>query len=89
MKTIMTLFNILFCASYLSAQTYYYDTTKVFQENGYAYQCDVPPSKLVLLYNKENKLTHTKWVFKDTGEEPPFKMNFLIRMWNHCLSRDN
>jgi hypothetical protein len=75
MKMRITLISALFCVSYLSAQNYYYDVTKTFYENGYTYQCEVPPSKLVLLYNKENKLTHTKWVFKDTGKEPPLPYN--------------
>ncbi len=62
---------MLFCASYLSAQTNYYSTTKIFNENGYSYRCDVNRGKGVTLYNKENLLTHTKWLFKDTGKEPP------------------
>ncbi len=76
MKTILTLISTLFYISYLSAQTYYYDVTKTFQENGYTYQCDVKRSTRVTLYNKENKLTNTKWTFKDTGEEPPFPYYF-------------
>lgn len=75
MKTMMILISTLFCVTYLSAQSYYYDVTRTFHENGYTYQCDVSPSKLVRLYNKENKLTYTKWVFKDTGKEPPFPYN--------------
>ena len=75
MKMRITLISALFCVSYLSAQTRYYDVSKTFYENGYTYQCEVPPSKLVLLYNKENELTHTKWIFKDTGKEPPFPYN--------------
>ena len=72
---IITLISALFCVSYLSAQNYYYDVTKTFYENGYTYQCDVQRSKRVLLYNKENELTYTKWVFKDTGKEPPLPYN--------------
>lgn len=75
MKIFIILISTLFCVSYLSAQTYYYSTNKIFYENGYTYQCEVQPSKLVRLYNKDNKLTHTKWLYKDTGKEPPFPYN--------------
>lgn len=75
MKTIITLTCMLFCAFYLSAQTYYYTTNKTFTESGYTYQCDVQPSDLVRLYNKENQLTYAKWLFKDTGKEPPMSYN--------------
>lgn len=72
MKMIITLISTLFCVAYLSAQTHYYDVSRTFYENGYTYQCDVQRSKRVRLYNKDNELTYTKWVFKDTGKEPPF-----------------
>jgi uncharacterized protein YxeA len=72
MKMIITLISTLFCVAYLSAQTHYYDVSRTFYENGYTYQCDVQRSKRVRLYNKDNELTYTKWVFKDNGKEPPF-----------------
>lgn len=75
MKIIITIISTLFCVAYLSAQTHYYDVTKTIHGNGYTYQCDVQRSKQVLLYNKENELTYTKWVFRDTGKEPPFPYN--------------
>lgn len=72
MKSFIAFIYLTICALSTLAQTnYYYTQTKTFNENGYTYQCDVAPSKLVQLYNKENKLTYTKWVFKDTGKEPP------------------
>jgi len=52
----------------LSAQTYYYNSTKTFNENGYTYQCDVPAWKMVTLYNKSNQLTYVDMVNKTTGE---------------------
>jgi len=52
-----------------------FSTTKIFNENGYSYQCDVDIAKGVTLYNKENQLTYAKWLFKDTGKEPPFPYN--------------
>ena len=65
----MTIFiSMLFCASFLFAQTKYYNTTKTFKENGYTYQCDVDQgSKMVKLYNKDNKWIHSEQVYKDTG----------------------
>ena len=60
MKTIITLTCMLFCAFYLSAQTKYYSTTKIFNENGYSYQCDVDIAKGVTLYNKENQLGYVE-----------------------------
>ena len=52
----------------LQAQTYYYNETKTFYENGYTYRCDTPPSGLVTLGNKENKYTNTPLVFKDGSD---------------------
>ena len=55
----------LFCTIGAAAQTYYYNTTKTFTENSYAYQCDVPEWGLVTLYNKENKWTYIDQTYKD------------------------
>lgn len=71
MKTIITLISLLFCTT-IMAQTNYYTETKTFYEEGYTYQCDVPPYKRVTLYNKENKFTYEKQIYKDNGE--PFIM---------------
>ena len=71
MKTLLTLLSILVCTNIL-AQTNYYTSTKTFHENGYTYQCDVSPSKMVTLYNKNNKFTYEQQVYKDTGK--PFVM---------------
>lgn len=68
MKTIITFLCMLFCVSYIYAQTNYYTTTKTFNENGYAYQCDVSSSKLVILYNKSNKWINVYPIYKSTGE---------------------
>lgn len=48
---------MLFCVTYLHAQTNYYTTTKTFNESGYTYQCDIPSYNLVILYNKSNSST--------------------------------
>lgn len=55
MKTIII--SMLFCVTYLHAQTNYYTTTKTFNESGYTYQCDIPSYNLVILYNKSNSST--------------------------------
>ncbi len=73
MKTkIILFFCLLFTLVEISAQTYYYNTTKTFNvartlfESGYTYQCDVPNWGLVTLYNKENLYTNTiTYVYKD------------------------
>jgi hypothetical protein len=48
-----------------TAQTYYYNTTKTFYENGYTYQCDKPDWGLVTLYNKTNQYTYAHYVYKN------------------------
>ena len=49
--------------------TVIYKTTTTFEVDGYTYQCDVDAgSQFVTLYNKENKLTYEKIVYKDTGK---------------------
>ncbi|WP_373801548.1 DUF5043 domain-containing protein [Bacteroides heparinolyticus] len=75
MKTTIVSFMLFFCAVYTAAQTNYYTDTKTFQENGYTYQCDVSYG-LVKLYNKENKLTYVRQIFKDTKEVPGFGFDF-------------
>lgn len=70
MKTMMILISTLFCVTYLSAQSYYYDVTKTFNENGYTYQCDVlDGAKFVKLYNKDNKFVNVEQVDQNTGEQ--------------------
>lgn len=68
MKTIIIFIGLLFCMLGASSQTYYYNNTKAFNENGYTYQCNVTNDKLVILYNKDNKLTYTTLVEKSTGK---------------------
>ena len=49
--------------------TVIYKKTTTFEVDGYTYQCDVDDgSQFVTLYNKENKLTYEKIVYKDTGK---------------------
>jgi hypothetical protein len=51
------------------AQTYYYDETKTFYENGYTYQCDNDGGN-VTLYNKQNQLTYVDKTYKDGSQLP-------------------
>ena len=59
---------MLFCVTYLHAQTNYYTTTKTFYESGYTYQCDVRVSGFIALYNKSNTWNNIYPVYKNTGE---------------------
>lgn len=65
---IITVLLLLFSATTVFAQTYYYNHTKTFNEDGYTYQCDVPEWKMVTLYNKENQFTYVDMVNKTTGK---------------------
>jgi len=49
------------------AQTYYYNTTKTFNESGYTYQCDLRYGAVVL-YNKANLFTYTNQIYKNDGK---------------------
>ena len=65
-KTIFILIGLLhFTGFTIKAQTHYYNETKTFYENSFAYQCDVDESARVTLYNKENKHTYDHLEFKD------------------------
>ena len=59
---------MLFCVTYLHAQTNYYTTTKTFYESGYTYQCVVRASGFIALYNKSNTWNNIYPVYKNTGE---------------------
>jgi hypothetical protein len=68
--------NIILLASCLllfvvvaPAQSYYYDKTKTFNENGYAYQCD-NVGGIVTLYNKQNRFTYAEKTYKDGSALP-------------------
>ncbi len=57
-----------FIGETLSAQVNYYDSTRVFIEDGYVYRCDVPIWKIVTLYNDSNELTYADYVMNDGSE---------------------
>ena len=68
MRAIVSLLTLCFGIVNIMSQTSYYATTKTFYESGYTYQCDVPTSGMVSLYNTDNQLTYTDVVYKATGE---------------------
>ena len=61
--------SVIICAlfgfSKSTAQTYYYNITKTFYENGYTYQCDVPEYNLVTLYNANNIFVYQDMYYPD------------------------
>jgi hypothetical protein len=64
-KRLLLIICALFLLTGARAQTYYYNTTKTFNENGYSYQCDKPEWGLITLYNKDNIYTYAHYVYKD------------------------
>jgi hypothetical protein len=66
---IIIAFCLLLPAGAVRAQTYYYDATKTFNENGYAYQCD-NVGGIVTLYNKANQFTYAEKTYKNGRELP-------------------
>ena len=52
----------------IKGQTYsYYQTSQSYEREGYTYQCDVPPYKLIKLYNKGNQRVYQDMTYKDSG----------------------
>lgn len=48
--------------------------TTVIEGDGYTYVKEIRKSRLVDLYNQENKYTNVPLVYKETGERPPFDL---------------
>ncbi|GHT33428.1 hypothetical protein FACS189434_07530 [Bacteroidia bacterium] len=67
MKTLkmILLIGTLFCISGTMAQTYYYDTSKTFSQNGYTYHCNTQSWGYVTLFNANNIYTDAKYVYKN------------------------
>ena len=63
--TISFIICALFAFSKVTAQTYYYNATKTFYENGYTYQCDVPEHELLTLYNANNIFSYQDMCYPD------------------------
>lgn len=68
MKSLIILITFAVCALKISAQVNYYESARIFNENSYTYRCDVAESRLVTLYNKENKLANVDQINKITGK---------------------
>jgi len=65
-KSSILLIILLFVLTGLSAQTYYYNVSKFFHEDGYSYRCDVnTEAGSVSLYNANNVKTNERYAFKD------------------------
>ena len=64
-KLILLIYCACFSFNKLIAQTYYYNTTQTFNENGYTYQCDKASYGIVTLYNKANQYTYAPYANKD------------------------
>ena len=76
MKATIFSFVLVICVVNITAQTNYYTETRIFQEDGYVYQCDISHKFFVTLYNKANRLTYVKQIFKDTKKVPGFGFDF-------------
>ena len=72
MKGYIVYFFLLLCAMSTYAQENYYNETKTFVEDGYAYQCDLE-GIMVTLYNKDYKDVYTKQKWVSSGGE--FELN--------------
>jgi hypothetical protein len=55
----------------------YYTTTKTIPGNGYTYKCDIDSHNGITLYNINNRLTYTKWRYKN-GEMPPYMVDDVV-----------
>ena len=55
------------CISLAQNNTSYYLESNTFTREDYTYQCDVPPYKLIKLYNKGNQLVYQDMTYKDSG----------------------
>ena len=55
----------LFCISEAVAQTYYYNTSKTFNESGYTYRCNTTSWGAVTLFNANNIYTDAEYVYHD------------------------
>ena len=86
----LVIFGILIIISNIispiKGQTYsYYQTTQSYEREGYTYQCDVPPYKLVTLYNKENTLTYEKIVYKSTQKVFDQEYFDIPKLWKTMI----
>ncbi|GHT77062.1 hypothetical protein AGMMS50262_17140 [Bacteroidia bacterium] len=64
-KINLLIMSLLFYATGVLSQTYYYNATKTFNMGSYTYQCDTDDSYMVTLYNKTNQFTYAPQKYKD------------------------
>ncbi len=76
MKRLLLIFTIISCSLYAysqenSADINYYNESKTFYEDGYAYKSK-SGAGFVELYNADNKWVNIQKIYMDTGEVPEF-----------------
>ena len=64
-KKCILLFCLILSVKVLTAQTYYYNYSKVFNESGYTYNADVNDDSSVTLYDRNSQYVYAKRTFKD------------------------
>ena len=70
MKKILTFTSFLFNIVLALAQTTnYYMETKIFNEQGYTYQCDEVKRRDITIYNKNNNRTYVEQIKKVTNTQ--------------------
>lgn len=87
MKTLLLLIGVIGFSVHVSAQSPYYNQTKIFHENGYSYQCDYD-GQFAKLYN----LADNQFIYEDqknryTGKyltsEEEWELEFESETWTH------
>ncbi len=90
MKTIRivaSLYCLVCCLNMASAQTYYYNTSSLFQENGYAYRCSTANWGYVTLFNADNIHTfNLELKYKDGSPVTDVK---ILRAETDLIKDDN
>ncbi|MDR1414944.1 MAG: DUF5043 domain-containing protein, partial [Odoribacteraceae bacterium] len=66
------------------AQTYYYDETKTFHEDGFTYQCDNDEGN-IRLYNSQNRFVYTEKTYRDGSKLP----EDIARGRIHAIEEEN
>lgn len=56
---------LLFCRCEMKAQSYYYNDSRIFYQNGYNYKCDKSSAGLVDLYNDSCQYINSEMIYKN------------------------
>jgi hypothetical protein len=86
MKNIILITGLILFISLAHAQTYYYNTSKTFQENGYAYRCSTANWGYVTLSNVNNLYTDAPTLYKDGSPVTDLK---ILRAETDLIEDDN